>query len=505
MGQWWSRFREQVSNIFAGMSPGRRLGVGIGAGVVFVALLVLILWVANPSYSILFSNLTPEDAGEIVAVLRDGNVPYRLQDGGTTVLVPGDRVYETRLQIAAQGLPRGGIVGFEIFLETSLGATDFDQLVKYNMALQGELTRTIRELAGVLDARVHIVMPERRLFVRDERPATASVFLQLRPGAQLDAQQVRGITHLIARSVEGLVPENITIVDNFGRVLSDMTPSVAGGLDGTGLQARLDVQRAYERELEVRVMTMLEAVYGRDSVVVRVNAAMNFDLEEQREDRFEPVVRDGGVLRSSQIFEEEGAGSGPAGVVGVDANVPGIVADAVSGSTFSRREEILNFELNRIERVRVQTPGRLERLSVGVWIDGDMDAVERQRIESVVAATLGMDFVRGDTVIVEAMPFATVPDLSGPAVPVAVVPLWAWIVGGLLLLVLVVLLATRLRRAPTPAPAVDLTVDDDVDVDVPTPTTEDMARQRLRERAIALVQDQPREAAQLVKVWLTEG
>src|SRR5690625_2649533 len=156
MSQWWSRLREQIASIVEGMSPRRRTVALISAGVVLLGLLFIIVWVANPSYAILFSNLSPEDAGEIVAVLQDGSVPYRLQDGGSSVLVPADRVHETRLQIAGQGLPRGGIVGFEIFLETSLGATDFDQLVKYNMALQGELTRTIREVAGVLDARVHI-------------------------------------------------------------------------------------------------------------------------------------------------------------------------------------------------------------------------------------------------------------------------------------------------------------------------------------------------------------
>lgn len=508
MAQWWSRLQEQVKSIVGAMSPGRRIGIAVAAGVVLVGLLFVVLWAANPSYAILFSKLAPEDAGEIVSVLQEGNVPYRLQDGGSTVSVPVDRVYETRLQLAGQGLPRGGIVGFEIFLETSLGATDFDQLVKYNMALQGELTRTIRELAGVLDARVHIVMPERRLFVRDERPATASVFLQLRPGGQLDPQQVRGITHLIARSVEGLEPENITIVDNWGRVLSEQTPSpLAGGADGTSIQARLDIQRAYERELEFRALSMLEAVYGRDHVVVRVNALLNFDLEEQREDRFEPVVRDEGVVRSSQVFEEESTTAGPGGgVVGVDANIPGFVADAATGGTFSRREEITNFELNRIERVRVQSPGRVERLSVGVWLDRELDAAEQMRIQSVVEAALGFDASRGDSVIVEAMPFATQPGADALPMEVAYVPVWVWVVGGLLLIGLLwMVLAGRRRRALEQQAGLDVIVADDIEFEAPVASTEDLARQRLRERAMELVQDRPREAAQLVKVWLTEG
>ncbi len=310
MNEMWNRLRAQVSEIVAGMSVGRRVAVIAILGLVIIGLAYIGWRAANPPYATLFSRLSPEDAGEIVAVLRDNGVPYRLSDNGTTLMVPDDLVYETRLALAGQGLPRGGVVGFEVFLETALGATDFDRQVRYNMALQGELTRTIREINGVLDARVHIVMPERRLFARDERPATASVFLQLRPGFQLNANQVRGIAHLIARSVEGLEPENITIVDNWGQVLSDvLRPDSIGLVDGAGLATRLELQRAYERELELRAQTMLETVYGQGRAIVRVNAELNFDMEEERQDLFEPVVRNEGVVRSSQIFEEESRGA----------------------------------------------------------------------------------------------------------------------------------------------------------------------------------------------------
>ena len=154
------------------MSVGRRVTAGVILGLVIIGLAAVVWRAANPPYATLFSRLSSDDAGEIVAVLRENGVPYRLADNGATILVPDDRVYETRLSLAAQGLPRGGVVGFEVFLESALGATDFDRQVRYNMALQGELTRTIREITGVLDARVHIVMPERRLFA-DECPAAS--------------------------------------------------------------------------------------------------------------------------------------------------------------------------------------------------------------------------------------------------------------------------------------------------------------------------------------------
>lgn len=508
MNEMWNRLRAQVSEIVAGMSVGRRVAVIAILGLVIIGLAYIGWRAANPPYATLFSRLSPEDAGEIVAVLRDNGVPYRLSDNGTTLMVPDDLVYETRLALAGQGLPRGGVVGFEVFLETALGATDFDRQVRYNMALQGELTRTIREINGVLDARVHIVMPERRLFARDERPATASVFLQLRPGFQLNANQVRGIAHLIARSVEGLEPENITIVDNWGQVLSDvLRPDSIGLVDGAGLATRLELQRAYERELELRAQTMLETVYGQGRAIVRVNAELNFDMEEERQDLFEPVVRNEGVVRSSQIFEEESRGAqGAGGVVGVDANVPGFVADAGGETSFSRREEILNFELNRIERVRVQAPGRIQRLSVGVWLDAELEPAEQTRVRELVAAALGINESRGDTVIVDGTPFAVSPlaaAVSDVTEPAPAVPL-VWVLAAAAALLLVLLLVLRRRRAARPA--FDIVLDDDEEVAVVREETkEERLRKQLRQRAADLVRQNPREVAQLVKVWLTEG
>jgi len=507
MQEWWTRLRTQVGGIISGMSKAQRWAAGVLTLVVLAGLLYLGWRTANPEFVPVFTRLSPSDASEIVAALRESGVPYLLADNGTTVLVPKEQVYDVRLNLAGQGLPRGGVVGFEIFLETALGATDFDRQVRYNMALQGELTRTIRELDAVQDARVHIVIPERRLFARDERPPTASVFLQLRPGAQLTPSQIRGIAHLVARSVEGLEPENVTIVDNRGQVLSDFlrTASILDGMDSAGVAARMELQRAYERELELRVQSMLEAVYGPGRAIVRVNAVMNFDREEEREDRYEPVVRDQGIVRSSQIIEEQatGAQAVAAGVVGVDANVPGYVADDGQTGSFSRREEILNFELNRIERVRIQAPGGVERLSVAVWLDAQLSAAETQRVQELVSAALGVDPTRGDTVIVDSMPFvasAALP-VTAPEQAPAAVPVWLLAAAALVVLAAAVLVARRRRpvRPPVvlPVPELAAAVEEST-------TPEAVERRRLRERVAAMVRDNPREAANLVRVWLAE-
>src|SRR5690606_25116459 len=349
-----------------------------------------------------------------------------------------------------------------------------------------------------------------RLFARDERPATASVFLHLRPGFQLSASQVRGIAHLIARSVEGLRPADITIGDMRRQVLSALLRSDSVGLvDGAGLATRLELQRAYERELELRAQSMLETVYGPGRAIVRVNAELNFDLEEERQDLFEPVVRNEGVVRSSQIFEEEGRGTGAAagGITGVDANVPGFVADADAGGSFSRREEILNFELNRIERVRVQAPGRIQRLSVGVWLDAQLEPAEQERVRELVSAALGINEARGDTVIVDGTPFAVSPVaalIADAAEPAPALPV-AWIVAAVAGLLLLLILLLVLLRRPAPRPAVDVVVDDELVAVTREETEDERMRKHLRERAADLVRKNPREAAQLAKVWLAEG
>src|SRR5690606_12795761 len=305
------------------------------------------------------------------------------------------------------------------------------------------------------------------------------------------------------RSVEGLEPENVTIVDNRGQVLSDIfRPALINGIDGAGVAARFDLQRAYERQLEQRVQSMLETVYGPGRAIVRVNAVINFDRAEEREDRYEPIVRDQGLVRSSQILEEQATGPHVAlGPVGVDANVPGYEAADGQAGSFSRREEILNYELNRVERVRIQAPGGVERLSVAVWIDAELAAAETRRVQELVSAALGVDPARGDTVIVDSVPFAAAVPAVAPAVaPAPAVPLWVWVLLAALAVLVVWLVA---RRRPEPAPAIDVVLPEE-----PAPAAEvppeERERQALRDRVAALVRENPREAAQLVKVWLAE-
>ncbi|MDI3280891.1 MAG: flagellar basal-body MS-ring/collar protein FliF, partial [Bacillota bacterium] len=305
MNEWLRRVRAQAEEFWKSLSPSRRTMLIAGVAALVGTLVLIGSLSSRPHFVPLFTRLEPQDAGLIVAKLKEAGIPYKLEANGTAILVPEEHVYETRLSMASQGLPRGGVFGFELFNETQLGTTDFERRLKYNWALQGELTRTIRNLSEVEDARVHIVLPERSLFVQEEKEPTASVLLKLKPYAQLTEEQIRGIAHLLAGSVEGLKPENVTILDSSGNILSEFLADEVkdrqpGSFSDRKLAAQMQARRDLERELSRSVQTMLERVFGPGRVVARVSAELNFDYEESNSELFTPVTGESGILRSQQ-------------------------------------------------------------------------------------------------------------------------------------------------------------------------------------------------------------
>ncbi len=393
---------------------GRTLAV-LGATVaVLGVVLFLALQGSGPRYSPLFTDLDPRDAGDIVNRLEEQKVPYRLENGGRTVLVPEDVLYRTRLTLAQEGLPRSGTVGFEIMDKVSLGATEFDRRVQFLRAVQGELTRTILQIDGVEAARVHLNVPEKSLFVTEEKPASAAVLLRLRRGARLDPSQVRGIANLVASSVEGLRAEDVTVLDEAGRLLTarDDTGLLAGTGGATGA---LTAQADYEQRLEQAVQSLLDRIFGPGNAVARVRAELDLNRETREEETYEPGVAGEGVLRSIQQLEERFAGGAVpgGGVPGVDSNTgaPVYQTGAAGGAgEFTRTQSSKTFEVNRIRRTVAVAPGAIKRLSVSVVVNRAhrrLSAVDRANVENVVSAALGVRPERGDTVTVMDLPFDT--------------------------------------------------------------------------------------------------
>ncbi|MHB0885365.1 MAG: flagellar basal-body MS-ring/collar protein FliF [Bacillota bacterium] len=402
--------RRQITTTWARLTARQRLLV---TGAALVVVLTLALWSAiyarGPQYATVFSSLADQDAAEIVKVLQSQKTPYKLADGGTSIQVPAKDVYATRLALAGQGLPRGGVVGFEIIDQTKLGATDFERRVNYIRALQGELTRTIQQIAEVDEARVHIVLPEQSYFVTMAKPSTAAVFLKLKPGASIGKSQIKGIVNLVSRSVEGLKPEAVSVIDVHGNLLSVDLDGEAGTAQEvtTGL---LEVQQSFQKDLEKSLQTLLEQVLGPGQVVARVNAELNFDEQVVDKSLFEPINDTNGIVRSIEELEETMSGSSPSpsGAAGTASNIPGYAQTTGSGNTSSeKRQTSTTYEINNIKEHTVVAPGTVKRLSVAVVVNRDLSAKEQTAIEDTVRASIGFDTARNDQITVSGIKFDT--------------------------------------------------------------------------------------------------
>ena len=502
---------ESIKNNWNTLPLQYRIGGAVLVGAVFFSLLFLTLF-STPDYQPLFTNLQPEDGAAIISLLKENSIPYELVQNGTAILVPEERVYETRMMVASQGLPRGGIVGFEVFSEIRLGETESDRQIRYQAALQGELTRTILQLKEVQDARVHLVLPKRSLFVSESQPASASVLLHLAPGVRLSPSQIRGISHLIATSVEGLVPENITIVDTSGNILNEISSN--NGLDGQLIADKLDIERQYERGLENRIVAGLERIYGYGNVVVRVSSQLDFALVEEYQELYQPINRDyPGLVRDEHRLSESylSTGSdGVGGVPGVDSNVPGYVADSGERSQYERQESSVNYALNLIERKISSSPGSVERLSVSVWVNGDLDPEEITSVKEWVSHAAGLRPDRGDEIFVTSAVFREDSFLAVTAdVQPAESPIWIyWLLGALLVLIVVIILIRRRSSVVVDQETtseIDLVVggQEEEKVEV-TLSPEEQERLEIQNRIKDLAKDKPEDFAQLLKAWLAE-
>ncbi|NPV06701.1 MAG: flagellar M-ring protein FliF [Anaerolineae bacterium] len=407
--------QQRVAGIHSSLDPRQRLIALMGAGAAVLALAVLALSAGQePEFAVAFSGLHREDASAIVARLREQGVPYRISSDEATVRVPAAQVHDVRLDMASVGLPSGGTVGFEIFDTTNLGMTDFTQQVNYRRALEGELARTVSSLEAVHEARVHIVMPQPSIYTSLERKPSASVLLRLHPAKSLTQEQVRGIAHLVSSSVEGLTPDNITIVDTSGTVLSDMLAEGQQRVTDQQFQA----QRDFERSLEAKLRSMLETTLGPGRAAVSVSAQFDWSEVQTSRESYETPVTGTPVVRSAREVREVQGDGGPAtgGVPGVDANVPsvpsytGVLASAQAGTQassqgYERSDVTYNYEVSKVVSHSVTRPGRLERLSVSVLLDNVSDEALLESVRQAVEAAAGVDMARGDRLTVETLAF----------------------------------------------------------------------------------------------------
>ncbi|MDA8090837.1 MAG: flagellar basal-body MS-ring/collar protein FliF [Nitrospiraceae bacterium] len=401
--------------------PGKKQASLAAAVVLVIASLVFsVSWLEKTNYSLLYSNLTDEDAGLIMQKLDAQKIPYKATAAG--LMVPSDQVSILRLKLAAEGLPQNGGVGFEIFDKNNFSTTDFVQKVDYKRALQGELARTIMAISGIQMCKVQLVIPDNSDFMleKQDKPR-ASVLVKLSPGMSLSRGQVMGIVHLVASSVEGLDPKDISVVDSQGYILnSQQGDNIA--LSGS----QLEYQRTVEKQLESRVAGILAPVVGSGNVKVKVAADLDFDKIDKVEQTYDP---DSQVARSERKVSEKSTSGAPGGIPGASSNLPGktAVAAFASQGNSEKTDDTVNYEINEVTSHIENATGVVQRLSVVALVDGTYKTVNGKKqyvprsdadikqFEEMVKKAVGYNAGRGDQVKVVNMPFEASYQ-EGPAV-----------------------------------------------------------------------------------------
>lgn len=408
---------------FERLTPGQKARLLVAVLAVGGLVWGLTSYAGRVRYGVLFSNLRGDDAAPIVAALKEKKVPYRLTEGGGAVEVPIERVDELRIELAGEGLPRGGGVGFELFDKPSFGLSDFVQNVNFRRALERELARTIQSIDAIESARVHLALPPASVFADEHREPSASVVVKLRGNRALAANSVGAIQHLVASGVERLLPGNVSVIDGQGRLLS------TDSAEGDALSAsKIEARRALESGIEQNLVSILEPVVGRGRVRARASVELDLSRVQRVEESYDPDVA---VVRSEQKSKSKSGGGSGGGVPGTASNLPGGNAQAAAGSSSSSETQssTTNFEINKTVATIAEPVGRLTRQSVAVVIDhapapaatGEGTEApkpqprsedEMKKITEIVRAAVGVNEERGDVLIVENIPFDNQPDAA---------------------------------------------------------------------------------------------
>jgi flagellar M-ring protein FliF len=532
-------FLKQLTDFWASLPTPKRIALVTVVTLVLVGVMAISVLSSRETYGTLYSELATEDASSIVEKLKTAQVPYRIEAGGTVIQVPEERIPGLRLELASAGLPHGGSVGFEIFDRSKIGATEFEQQVNLRRALEGELARSVMSIDGVKSARVHLVLPERRLFAAREESASASVVVKLQNSHSFGRKEVAAVVHLVAAAVPTLSKDRVSVVSTEGVTLHRPTSDTQGGGDLADLNA--EQARVMAGQLESEAQSQLERVLGPGNADVRVNLWLDNAAREKTEELYEPTKT---ALRSEHKVEE-GVANGEAGVAGVpgaktnlpDAAGEGPVAEEkpAAGGGGAVRSQTRNWEVQKVVQKTTTPAGDIRRLSVAVLLNGRyskkgvfaaIPPEEVKSLEETVKRAVGFNLERGDTVTVQATQFARLDtdDVTNPVGFFTNKPWLPYAVGAAaLVLVLATLVLVFRTKKPVGAPATPALVDPlrvlaelnsgaaRAEAAASLPAAE---RQRLlqepevageiREHALQLASKDPATAAVVLKAWLSE-
>ena len=496
------------------------------------------LWGQSPDYRVLYANLSDRDGGAVIASLQQMNVPFKFTEGGGALLVPANQVYETRLRLAGQGLPKGGLVGFELMETQKFGTSQFQEQINYQRALEGELARSIQSLAAVNAARVHLAFSKPSVFVREQQKPSASVLLSLNAGRNLDPGQVNAIVHLVSSSIPDLPVKNVTVIDQNGNLLT-ASDSDTVGLDPNQLRYRREVEQGFAKRIEA----ILAPIAGNNNVVAQVTADIDFTLTENLAEIFTPNPAASAAVRSQQSTEASTSGAGGAGASGVPgalSNQPGapstapIVATSASAANASaaggaapantRRDSTVNYEVDKTIRHTRQSVGGIKRLSVAVLVNHrklvdeegkvttkPLSPEEMEQINALVKEVMGFSKERGDSLnvtnsafsVAEAESIVEVPLWKQPATLAMAKDIGRYVLIGALLLYLVFgILRPLLSNLNTPEPRAAMQFAEEAEAEPAAPRLE--ANSGNLDAVKQLARSEPKLVASVVKEWVNK-
>jgi flagellar M-ring protein FliF len=414
----------------AAMPASAKMKLGGGIAALAAVVVVIGLWSSQGDYRVLFANLPDKEGGAVVAQLATMQVPYKFAEGGTAILIPAEKVNEVRLKLAAAGLPKSSVIGFELMDNAKFGQTQTQERVNLQRALEGELTRTISSIDAVESARVHLALPNQNGFFREQQKPSASVVLMLRGGRVLDRSQLAGIVHLVASSVPELQTKDVSVLDQTGALLTENSDHTDQGLDATQLQYVNQMESGYTK----RINELLEPVVGAQNLRASVTADIDFSQSEATSEQFKPNqdAKDA-TVRSQQMSDAGGnANAVPSGVPGAATNQPPVPAtapingasaplQAAQGGTSGangHRETVTNYEVDRTVRVTRNATGLVRHLNAAVVVNQKVttDAKgkttstpltqdEMDKLTALVQEAIGFNKDRGDSVKVINAPF----------------------------------------------------------------------------------------------------
>lgn len=517
---------ERARSAFATISLGQKVVIGLLLAGLLLGGFFFSRWITAPTQAPLFSNLAASDASAIVEELTAAGVDYDLADGGGTIMVAKDAVYDLRLQMSGQGLPAGSDTGYALLDEQGITTSEFQQQVTYKRALEGELARTLEALDGVNEAIVSVALPEEEVFVSEQAEPTAAVLLDLAAGTQLSGEQIQAVTNLVSSSVENMSPEQVTVSDTSGQVLS----SPGGGITAAAGDARSQVELEYQNRLAANAQQILDRLLGPNRAVVSVRADVDLDQRESTSKTYTYEEGTPPVSESTTTEEYVGTGGVPVGGVLGPENMPDANAGGAD-STYTKESSTSNNSVNETTTVEQGAPGGLNRLTVSVVMDEAVaGSLPQAQITALVSDAVGLDQARGDAITVASLPFdSTAADRAAAEMEAAreaeaAQQMWSMIrtggiAAGIALVVLVVWLRSR-RRGDVEEDYEPLELTDDMiaeldririastreqPIDNAAAELEAAERQKVRGEISSMVSERPDEVAAMLRGWLTES